>query len=204
LTARRKKSSSEKRVGYARVSTSVQTTDQQVFALQQAGCTEIFIDDGIRATAAHRPGLQKAREILQENDCFIVTSIDRAFRSTIDAIQFLDELMRRGVEFQSLAQQINTRTPEGRKWFIDAASWAEYERAIISRRTREKMADAKRRGQHLGRPFALSKSQILKAHGMIQRGEADIAAVAARYGVSPITLKRGFRRQGLDCKLSRG
>lgn len=127
-----------------------------------------------------------------------MTSIDRAFRSTIDAIQFLDELMRCGIEFQSLAQQINTRTPEGRKWFIDAASWAEYERAIISRRTKERMEVAKSKGQHLGRPYALKKSQIMKAYKTVNDGKVDLQTVAARYGVVPITLKRGFKRLGLD------
>ena len=38
--------------------------------------------------------------------------------------------MRNGVTFRSLAQSIDTRTPEGRKWYIDAANSAEYERAV--------------------------------------------------------------------------
>ena len=135
-----------RKIGYARVSTDRQTTDQQVAALEQAGCECVYIDDGVSATSRHREGLQQARAALMSGDVFVVWAIDRAFRSTIEAIQFLDELMQRGVSFQSLTQAIDTRTPEGRKWFIDTASWAEYERAIISRRTKEKMAHAKLQG----------------------------------------------------------
>lgn len=198
MNARKPSDSEARRIGYARVSTDKQTTDQQVHALRLAGCGKVFVDDGISATARVRPGLEKAGRVLQEGDVFVVWAIDRAFRSTIEAILFLDELMQRGVAFQSLTQQIDTRTPEGRKWFIDTASWAEYERAVISRRTREKMAEAKRRGQHLGRPFKLKRRRVMQAHRMLASREADIDALAARYKVSPITIRRAFKRHGLE------
>lgn len=187
----------ERRIGYARVSTDKQTTDQQIYALRNYGCTRVFADQGVRATAKHRPALQKATRALRKGDIFVVWAIDRAFRSTMEAILFLDELKNRGIEFQSLTQQIDTRTPEGRKWFIDTASWAEYERAIISRRTKEKMAEAKRRGQHIGRPFKLTKRRILNAHALVTERHMELGEVAVRYKVSPITLERGFQRFGL-------
>ncbi|SFF04007.1 recombinase family protein [Nitrosomonas sp. Nm166] len=74
-----------------------------------------------------------------------------------------------GVTFRSLIQNIDTRTPEGRRWYIHAASDAEYERAVISRRTREQMAAAKRRGKKFGRPRKLSKAQVSWARKMLQR-----------------------------------
>jgi DNA invertase Pin-like site-specific DNA recombinase len=185
-------------IGYARVSTASQTTDQQLYALRKAGCSKVFVDDGVRATAAKRPGLQKARAVLREHDVFVVAAIDRAFRSTIEAILFLDDIMQHGVAFQSLTQHIDTRTPEGRKWFIDTASWAEYERAIISRRTKEKMAESKRQGKHMGRPFLLTTSQIQQAHALLQQDSMNIGIVAAAYQVSPVTLKRGFKRLRLE------
>ena len=190
--------SQERRIGYARVSTDKQTTDQQVTALQRAGCARIFVDDGVSAAARVRPGLEKAHKALQRGDVFIVWAIDRAFRSTIEAILFLDELMQTGIAFQSLTQQIDTRTPEGRKWFIDTASWAEYERAIISRRTKEKMAEAKRRGKHLGPPYKLSRRRTLTAHKMITRNGMQLDDVAAAWNVAPITIARAFRRHGLE------
>ena len=186
------------RIGYARVSTDRQTTDQQVYALRQAGCSHVFVDDGVSGIRRERPGLDAAREKLKAGDVFVVWAIDRAFRSTIEAILFLDELIQEGIAFQSLTQQIDTRTPEGRKWFIDTASWAEYERAIISRRTKEKMAEARRRGQHLGRPCKLSKRRTCNAHRLLVDGGLDLCDVAARYGVSPVTISRSIKRYGLE------
>ena len=197
MSVNTKEPQSQRRIGYARVSTSSQTTDQQVHALEETGCSEVFIDEGVSATARIRPGLLHAKEALCEGDVFVVWAIDRAFRSTIEAILFLDELMGQGIAFQSLTQHIDTRTPEGRKWFIDTASWAEYERELISRRTKEKMADARRKGQHLGPPFKLSRRRILNAHRMIVKDALPIEDVAARYDVAPITLIRGFKRHGL-------
>ena len=186
-----------KRIGYARVSTASQSTDQQVSALERAGCDEIFSDHGVSATAKKRKGLEQARNALQEGDVFVVTAIDRAFRSTMEAIAFLDDLMQRGVEFQSLTQSIDTRTPEGRKWFIDTASWAEYERAIISRRTKERLSFVRAQGKHLGRPFKLTERRIADAHHSITENNEPLEDVAKRLNVSPCTLRRGFERYAL-------
>ncbi|WP_321337366.1 recombinase family protein [uncultured Cohaesibacter sp.] len=182
------------RIGYARVSTEGQTTQQQVYELERAGCDQIFVDDGVRATAKNRPGLDAAKEALQFGDVFVVWAIDRAFRSTLDAILFLDGLMDRGVEFLSLTQSIDTRTPEGRKWYIDTASWAEYERAIISRRTIAKMQEAKRRGIRLGRPPALDAQTVRQAYRQIRTYNRSIRTVAQELGVAPITISRAIKR----------
>ncbi len=187
-----------RRIGYARVSTHMQTCDQQVEALKAAGCTRVYVDDGVSAAVKFRPGLEAAKAALRTGDVFVVWGIDRAFRSTIEAILFLDNLMQRDIAFLSLTQAIDTRTPEGRKWYIDTASWAEYERAVISRRTREKMASAKRAGQHLGRPFKLSKKRVMSAHRQITENEASLTAIAAHCSVAPITIRRAFRRYGLE------
>ncbi len=185
---------SGRRIGYARVSTDGQSTDQQVYELKRAGCVDVFVDDGIRATAKHRPGLEAAKDALQAGDVFVVWAIDRAFRSTVSAILFLDGLLESGIEFQSLTQSIDTRTPEGRKWYIDTASWAEYERAIISRRTRAKMQEAKRRGIRLGRKPALSAQMVKDAYIKVHQNNQTIKSVAQDLGVAPITITRAFKR----------
>jgi DNA invertase Pin-like site-specific DNA recombinase len=189
---------SSRRIGYARVSTTMQTCDQQIEALQSAGCIRVYVDEGVSAAAKVRPGLDAAKAALSPGDVFVVWGIDWAFRSTIEAILFLDELMRRDIAFQSLTQAIDTRTPEGRKWYIDTASWAEYERAVISRRTREKMASAKRAGKHLGRPLKLSEKRVRSAHRRCVDTDITLAAIAADQGVAPITMRRAFRRYGLE------
>lgn len=188
---------SGRRIGYARVSTDRQTTDQQIHELRRAGCKKVFVDDGIKATARIRPGLEQARLELQSNDIFVVWAIDRAFRSTLDAILFLDEIDLEGIAFLSLTQNIDTRTPEGRKWFIDTASWAEYERAMISRRTKLKLKEARNRGVVLGRPRRLPPKDIFRAYQRITGQHKTIKSEAHRLGVAPITLNRSLKRMGL-------
>lgn len=179
--------------GYVRCSTDRQTIMQQMDALRAAGCDRIFKDKAIRATAKKRPALVAVREALKPGDTFVVTAIDRAFRSTADAIAFLDEVMRNGVTFRSLAQSIDTRTPEGRKWYIDAANSAEYERAVISRRTREQMAAAKRRGKKFGRPKKLDRKKIQWARKALTGKKAKLPShVAKQLNVSLRTLERAL------------
>lgn len=192
------KNTTGRRIGYARVSTDKQTTEQQIAELKRAGCVEIFVDEGIRATAKVRPGLDDARKALRDGDIFVVWAIDRAFRSTLDAILFLDGIDGEGVSFLSLTQNIDTRTPEGRKWFIDTASWAEYERAMISRRTKLKMSDAKKRGVVLGRPFRLSPKVVYKTYQKIEQNRDTITSAARRLDVAPVTLSRAFKRMRIE------
>jgi DNA invertase Pin-like site-specific DNA recombinase len=182
------------KIGYARVSTDMQTVEAQMDALQAAGCRRVFTDEGVSAVAAKRPGLARARRSLRLGDVFVVWAIDRAFRSTIEAILFLDALRAEGIQFRSLMQAIDTTTPEGRKWFIDTASWAEYERAIISRRTKEQMAAAKRRGRHLGR---LADDTIREAHARVRDDGVALSPLAGALGVSEDALRSGFARLGL-------
>ena len=189
-----------RKIGYARVSTEEQTLFQYMDALQRAGCREddIYCDDATKATEINRKGLRQARDALRPGDIFVVVAIDRAFRSSLEGLKFLEELDKQGIRFHSVYQQIDTRTPEGRRWFAYELADAEYELARISRRTKEKMAAAKARGQHLGRPYKLSRRRIVRAHRLITEQGRDIGKVAKSYRVSPITLKRGFARFGLE------
>ncbi len=186
-----------RRIGYARNSTDKQTLYQYTDALEAAGCDPIFVDDSIRATEKKRPGLRQAREALQPGDTFVVVAIDRAFRSTIEGIMFLDEIHGHGIEFESIYQRIDTRTPEGRKWYIDMVNNAEYERAIISRRTKEKMAAAKRRGIHCGRRCTLNRKSVHQAYYLMTERGLSLKETARRKHVAPLTLRRSFRREGL-------
>lgn len=191
-------STPSRRIGYARVSTDKQTLYQYVDALEAAGCERIFSDAAISAVAKNRPGLQEARATLRPGDTLVVLSIDRAFRSAIEGLLFLDGLDREGIRFHSIYQAMDTNTPEGRKRFTYDLADAEYERAVISRRTRDKMAAAKRRGLHLGRPYKLGRRAIQNAYQRVERDGLDLAAVAKCYHVAPITLRRAFERLGLE------
>jgi DNA invertase Pin-like site-specific DNA recombinase len=180
-------------IGYVRCSTNKQMVLQQIDALHAAGCARIYKDKAVKATDKNRPGLIAVRKALKPGDVFVITAIDRAFRSTIEAILFLDEITKDGVTFRSLLQNIDTRTPEGRRWYIHAASDAEYERALISRRTREQMAAAKRRGKVFGRPRKLGRKQIAWARKMLRGNNRKTKAqIAQELNVCTRTVTRAL------------
>jgi DNA invertase Pin-like site-specific DNA recombinase len=74
------------------------------------------------------------------------------------------------------------------------AALAEFEREMISERTKAGMASAKRRGKHVGRPRKLSAQQIAHARELIKSAKETRASVAALLGVDVATLRRALVR----------
>ena len=84
---------------------------------------------------------------------------------------------------------IDTNTAAGRRVFSMVSAMAEFERSVISERTKAGMAAARRRGRHVGRPAKLALDQIDYARRMIVAGEGR-AQIARSLGVDPSTLRR--------------
>lgn len=185
------------KIGYARVSTEDQNLDLQIQALTSAGCTKLFTDKGISGKQMQRPGLTRALRTLKPGSALVVWRLDRLGRSLPGLVNLMDSLGRRGVDFVSLTEMLNTSCSGGRLVFHMMAALAEFERSLISERTRAGMAAARENGRRLGRPPALSENQILAAHVSIARHGESLDAVAERYNVTPRTLKKWLRVNGL-------
>ena len=134
------------KIGYARVSTDEQNLDLQLHALAAAGCEEVFQDQGVSGVASARPGLLAALERAGEGDTLTVWRIDRLGRSTLHLLQILDQLRSRNIGFQSIMDGIDTNTAAGRMVFSMVGAIAEFERSVISERTKAGIAAARRRG----------------------------------------------------------
>lgn len=182
-----------KLVGYARVSTVEQNLDLQVAALKAAGCSDIFTDHGLSGADFQRPGLRKALRLLKANDMLVVWRLDRLGRSLVDLIQTVNGLSRRGCDFRSLTESIDTSSSGGRLVFHMMAAMAEFERAIISERTKAGMEAARARGSRIGRRPSMTDLQTEAARHAVEIDLEPIAEVAARYRVHPKTLARVLR-----------
>lgn len=183
--------SSAQVIGYARVSTDEQHLDLQLDALTEAGCTRIFTDQGISATAKKREGFDKALRLLGAGDVFVIWKMDRAFRSLKHALDTLEDLERRTIEFVSLTEQIDTTTAMGKCMYQIRNAFAELERNLISERTKAGMAAAKKRGVKLGRPRKLTAEQIHWARAQLTTTPPPtISSLAKSLGVSARTLRR--------------
>lgn len=177
------------KIGYARISTEEQNLTLQINTLEAAGCDEIHKDAGFSGISISRPGLDAVLSRLESGDTLVVWRLDRLGRSLVHLAQTINELDTRGVHFQSLTEYIDTGSSGGRLVFHILAAMAEFERSLISERTRAGMRAAKASGRQVGRPSSLSKGDkraVLKA---IQDGEPR-KAVAQRFGVSLRTIER--------------
>lgn len=179
-----------RRIGYARVSTYEQSLDLQLSALKDAGCVEVFTDHGISGASFDRPGLADLLAALAPTDMLVVWRLDRLGRSLVELVRLISELGARQIEFRSLNEAIDTSSPGGRLLFHLLAAMAEFERSLISERTRAGMAAARARGIHIGRQSALTPEQREEARRKIDAPGSDLSKIARHYRVHPRTLLR--------------
>ncbi|GLK63343.1 recombinase family protein [Paracoccus kondratievae] len=186
-------------IGYARVSTDDQRLDMQLAALKDAGCDKLFQDHGATGSNMDRPGLEKVLRALKPGDTLVVWRLDRLGRSLTDLVRFIEELGERGCEFRSLNEAIDTSTSGGRLIFHIMAAFAEFERNLISERTRAGLIAARQRGRRLGRPpIALSDCDLSEARRALVERRERLGEIAARYRVSPSTLRRRLSAEGQE------
>ena len=175
-------------IGYARVSTQDQNLDLQIEALTKADCKKIF-DDKISGSRAERPGLANVLEMLREGDTLVVWRLDRLGRSVKNLVDLVGELHKRGVQFKSLTDSIDTATPSGRFFFHVMASLAQMERELTVERTRAGLEVARQLGRKGGRKRQMTDSKIESAKKLLANGVPP-RDVAKNLGVSVPTLYR--------------
>lgn len=177
-------------VGYARVSTSGQTLDQQHDALNAAGVDRIF-DDVMSGARNDRPGLGAMLDYVREGDTVTVVALDRLGRSLSGIIATIDTLQSRGVLLRSLREGIDTTSPVGRMIAGIFASLSEYERTLINERSAAARAAARARGRQVGRKRLLDAAKLEQAR-ILRAGGQTVAEVCATLGVSRATLFRAL------------
>lgn len=188
-----------RKIGYARVSTDEQNLDLQIQALKCAGCELIYTDSGISGSVRARPGLDRALRRLSAGDMLVVWRLDRLGRSLVHLVHLLENLGNRHIRFKSICEYIDTSSSGGRLVFHMMAALAEFERSLISERTRAGMAAARARGKHLGRQPSLNVDQCREANLLLNQG-VNIRNVADQFKVTPRTLIRLVQRFHETCQ----
>lgn len=179
-------------VGYARVSTDDQRLDLQIKALQAAGCQAIYEDRGQSGAKFSRKGLEQALLNLKPGGTLVVWRLDRLGRSLSGLVRFMEELGEREIHFRSVTESIDTASSGGRLMFHMMAALAEFERSLISERTRAGLEAARMRGSKVGRPKLLSADQLEAARHAIHIEQANPGDIASELGISSRTLKRNL------------
>lgn len=131
---------------------------------------------------------------MYSGDTFAVTKLDRLARSVPDARAIADELVARQVAL-SLGGTVHDPTdPVGRLLFNVLAMVVEFERDLISQRTREGMAIARQNGRLKGGQPKLKVAQERHLVKLYQGGERTIAELTELFGVGRATVFRAVAR----------
>ena len=177
-------------IGYGRVSTDEQNLSLQIDALTKKGCIKIFTDAGISGAQFARPGLKKALQSLRSGDVLVVWRLDRLGRSMTELLKLLEKLGKRQIKFMSLCEHLDTTSSGGMLIFHMMAALAEFERSLISERTRAGMAAARARGVLIGRKPSLTLEQRQHIRETVRLKNMCPASIAQEYNVHPRTIRR--------------
>lgn len=181
---------------YCRVSTSEQTTENQIMAIRQAGYDILdsrviseTVSGGVQAM--QRKGFaDMVTHKLEKGDRLVVLKLDRLGRDNIDVQQTIAMLVDKGIGVVSLDLPVrNLASAEGKLMLQMFSAFAEFEKSRIIERTKEGLARAKTEGKKLGRPAAVDtvkRVQEAKAKGLSQ------SKAALELGLSLPTIKRNW------------
>lgn len=111
-----------------------------------------YDDGGFTGGNMDRPALKRLMADIEAGrvDCVIVYKVDRLSRSLLDFARMMETFDNQQVSFVSVTQQFNTASSMGRLVLNVLLSFAQFEREIISERTRDKIAAARRKGKWAG------------------------------------------------------
>ena len=158
-----------------------ESAENYIKSQQHEGWTassELYDDGGFTGANIERPALQKLLNDIKEGkiNCVVVYKVDRLSRSLLDFSQLLEFFDKNNVVFVSITQQFNTNTSMGRLTLNILLSFAQFEREIISERTRDKLGAARKRGQWLGGrpPFGYIYNPKEKCKIILDPEKADI------------------------------
>ncbi len=165
-----------------------------------------YDDGGFTGANMDRPALQRLLGDIESGDanCVVVYKVDRLTRSLLDFSRIMEVLDKRGATFVSVTQQFNTTSSLGRLTLNILLSFAQFEREMISERTRDKMRAARRKGKWVGGNLVLGYDVTPQGGGLIvNKDEAqrvrEIYRLYLEYG-SLIPVVQELDRRGWQMK----
>src|SRR5687767_8710710 len=132
-----------------------ESAEAYVAAQKHEGCVclpDRYDDGGFTGGNIDRPAVQRLMRDIEAGkvDCVVVYKVDRLSRSLMYFARMMSTFEKHGVSFVSVTQQFNTTHSMGRLTLNILLSFAQFEREIISERTRDKIAAARRKGKFAG------------------------------------------------------
>ncbi|WP_294305645.1 recombinase family protein [uncultured Sphingomonas sp.] len=191
---------------YCRVSTSDQSTDNQVNEVEAAGFKveprRIVVETVSGSVPAmERKGFVKLLDRMETGDVLLVTKLDRLGRNAMDLRSTVDRLADEGIRVHCLALGgVDLTSPAGRMTMQVIAAVAEFERDLLIERTQAGLKRAKAQGKALGRPQSLNTSQQEEILAARKEG-ISLGILAAKYGVSRAAIQR-VEKRAISCAVA--
>lgn len=189
-------------VGYVRVSKDdgSQILDLQKDALLVAGVLpESIYEDYVSGKHEDRPVLNSCLKALRKGDTLVVWKLDRLGRNLKHLLTIIDDLEKREIGFKVFAghgADIDTTTPNGKLVFSIFASIAEYERSLISERTKAGLQSARARGRKGGRSHKMTIPKLRLAQAAMGQPGTKVAELCKELAITRQTLYRYVNPHG--------
>jgi putative DNA-invertase from lambdoid prophage Rac len=180
---------------YCRVSTTDQTTDNQLLEIRGAGFNiepNRVISETVSGSVAamERREFAKLVDRLEHGDVLVVSRLDRLGRSSMDVRTTVEKLDSMGVKVHCLALGgVDLTSAAGKMTMQVLNAVAEFERDLLIERTQAGLQRAKAEGKQLGRPSALTASQQVEAQAKLKAGIA-VAQIARQFNTTRQTIMR--------------
>jgi DNA invertase Pin-like site-specific DNA recombinase len=156
---------------------------------------KVVEDAGFSAKDMKRPGVQAALEALERGDAkaLVASKLDRLSRSMIDFTGLMATAQKQGWALVALDCAVDTTTPAGEAMANLLATFAQFERRLISQRTKEALAVKKAQGVTLGRPRTMSVAVRARIRAWYDEGES-LSEIARRLNARGVPTAHGGRR----------
>jgi DNA invertase Pin-like site-specific DNA recombinase len=190
-------------LGYMRVSKSdgSQILDLQKDELLKTGVlSEQIYQDFDSGKNDDRNGLAVCLKALRAGDTLVVWKLDRLGRNLRHLVNTVHDLSDRGIALKVLTgqgAQIDTNTSHGKLVFGIFAALAEFERDLISERTKAGLDAARSRGRKGGAPYKMTASKLRLAQAAMEKRETNVSELCKELGITRQTLYRHVSPDGI-------
>lgn len=181
---------------YARVSTSGQTTENQLLEIERAGyeADAIFADTiSGKVPAMERPEFAKLMDTISRTrkpKRLIVSKLDRLGRDAVDILGSVRALEQAGCSVRVLQLgDLDLTSSAGKLVLSTLAAVAEIERDFLVERTQAGLARARVEGKRLGRPKVTNDDSVESIRNALSGG-VSVSQIARDHGVSRATIIR--------------
>lgn len=178
------------KIGYVRCSSLDQNPERQEVLMERLGVDKVYLDM-CSGKNMERPQLKAMMEFMREGDTVIVESFSRLARNTKDLLEITDQMTKKGVEFFSQKEAIDTSTPAGKLMLTVLGAISEFERECIRQRQQEGIELKKARGEYKGRvPIVIEDEKFEEQYKTWKAGIVTARKAMSNLGLKPNTFYR--------------